>query len=375
MLSCGDCHPESENYPQHPYDSYQGGATCGNCHCGSDHLNIHKTSVPGCRDCHSHVFDNINDGYNNYAMDDDPANLAPNEPDMTHKRDSRVAFLGRDPQGLSGSGTYFYSRHAYPDSSGGWTGATGYDRTGDQVCINCHSEIVRNEGARRDDNWGMSSPCKPCHLLWADDVTPNVHYLASPHCTDCHSASSRHAGASLQNPPKDYTRVPAISSMLRDSVHKRLVMNTTTGNPSNYHGCLICHTDVDFSIYYDEDFFEIAITDYGGVHKWSSMPSCTRCHSLDDNIISPGPRAYEHERLDIDWDDNAQCLRCHNIYNQTAGRYHGHNVTIESCVGCHYNATAMNDYGTPAMYVYENESMGDECADCHNIAYHPPPKP
>ena len=373
IISCGDCHPESENYPLHPYKGYQGGATCSNCHCGSDHLNIHDISIPGCKDCHARVFDSIKDGYNNYAMDDDPANLAPGGSNMTHKRDTRVAFMGNDPQGQSGSGNYFYSRHAYPGPSGGWVDATGPARSGDQICLNCHSEIVRHEGARRDENWDMASPCKPCHTLWADDVTPNpnVHRLSSPHCTDCHSTCSVHAGASLQNLPKDYTRVPAISSMLKDSVHKRLVMNITTGNPSNYHGCLICHTDVDFSISYD-DLFEIVIADYGGVHKWSSMPSCTKCHSLDDDIISPGPRAYGHERLDIDGGNNTQCLRCHNIYNQTAGRYHGHNATIESCIGCHYNFAAMNDYGTPEMYVYGNESMGDECAGCHDTKHHPP---
>ena len=379
VLSCGDCHPESENYPQHPYAGYRGGATCANCHSGSGHLNIHEISVPGCGDCHSKVFDDIKEGYDYYAMDDDPANLAPNGSKMTHKRDTIVSLLfgGSDPQGLSGIGSYFYSRHAYPDSSGGWQDATGPERTGDQVCINCHSEIVRNEGVLHDENWGMVT-CKPCHDLWNDAVyggTPNVHYLSSPHCTDCHTTCSWHAGISMQNPPKDYARAPAISLMLEDSVHERLVMNTTTGNPSNYLGCLICHTGVDFNIYYDDAFFEITIMDYGGVHRWSSMPSCTRCHSLDDNITSLGPGAYGHERLDIGWDNNTQCLICHNIYNQTAGRYHGHNVTIESCVGCHYNATAMNDYGTPAMYVYGNESMGDACADCHNTTYHPPSKP
>ena len=244
---------------------------------------------------------------------------------------------------------------------------------GGELCFPCHPEIAERAtgpGAHA----ALEDGCDSCHDVHAtafwDDQSTNEGITKD--CTDCHSASSRHAGASLQNPPKDYTRVPAISSMLKDSVHKRLVMNTTTGNPSNYHGCLICHTDVDFSIYYDDALFEIAITDYGGVHRWSSMPSCTRCHSLDNGIISPGPRAYGHERLDIDQGDNTRCLRCHNIYNQTAGRYHGHNATIESCAGCHYNFAAMNDYGTPEVYVYGDESMGDECADCHNTEYHPP---
>ncbi|KAF5415157.1 MAG: hypothetical protein C5S48_06655 [Candidatus Methanogaster sp.] len=58
--------------------------------------------------------------------------------------------------------------------------------------------------------------------------------------------------------------------------------------------------------------------------------------------------------------------------SHTAGRYHRHNVTIESCAGCHYNVAAINDYGTSEMHVCGNESMGDECAGCHDTEYHPP---
>ncbi len=392
ILTCDDCHPESEDYPIHPYEGYQGNnATCANCHCnGTDHLNIHSISIPRCSDCHDSVYEDINEGYDNYAMNDDPLNLAPNGSNMTHKRDTRVAlFWGSDPQGLSadGSGGTFYSRHAYPDSTGGWPpDAIGDPRNGDQICLNCHSDIVRSVGAEHDENWNTCYD-KPCHNLWTDDEygTPNVHYLSAPHCTDCHAAglpNSWHTydQSMSDNPPKNYARAPAIGLMLEQSIHKRLILNTTTDKPSNYLGCLICHTNASFSIDYGD--FEITITEYDGVHRWNSKPACTKCHSLSDDISRPGPPAYAHDLLDgIVWGNNTQCLKCHNIYNQTADRYHGHDASTESCVGCHYNYTAMDDYGTPDVYV--NETMyeasvhgnnpGDDCVMCHTN-YHPPPE-
>jgi len=392
ILTCKDCHPESENYPIHPYEGYQGSnnATCANCHCdGADHLNIHNISAPRCSDCHDSVYDDISEGYNNYAMNDDPENLAPIGSNMTHKRDTRVASgWGSDPQGLSIGGTVsgiLYSRHACPDSSGGWGGATGPARNGDQVCLNCHSDIVRTVGAKHEGDWN-SCYAEACHNLWIDDATygtPNVHYLSVPHCTDCHTQAlsySGHIACDVLKPPKNYGRAPYIGLMLEQSIHKRLIMNTSTGKPTNYLGCLICHTDVGFSINYGD--FEITITDYDGAHTWNSKPSCTKCHSLSGDISRPGPEAYAHDLLDgIVWGNNTQCLECHNIYNQTAGRYHGHNASTESCVGCHYNDTAMDDYGTPDMYVNETmyresvhgSSPGDDCTECHTD-YHPPPE-
>ena len=391
ILTCGDCHPESVDYPIHPYDGYSGEntATCANCHCGgADNLNIHNISVPRCSDCHSTVYDDLIDGYNNYAMDNDSENLAPGGSNMTHNRDTRVASAwGSDPQGMSMSDDnsgILYSRHAYPDSSGGWEGATGPVRKGDQICLNCHSDIVRTVGAEHEQDWN-SCYSKVCHTLWTDDKygTPNVHYLAIPHCTDCHSEALSYAGhlfCDMMDAPKNYARAPAIGTMLEDSVHKRLIMNTTTDNPSNYLGCLICHTNASFEIDYGD--FEITITEYDGVHVWNSMPQCTKCHSLSDDVSRPGPPAYAHDLLEgITWGNNTQCLKCHNIYNQTAGRYHGHDAGTESCTGCHYNNTAMDDYGTPDVYV--NEAMykasvhgtdpGDDCSKCHTD-YHPPPE-
>jgi len=181
-------------------------------------------------------------------------------------------------------------------------------------------------------------------------------------------------------PPKDYGRAPYVGLMLEQSIHKRLIMNTTTEKPTNYLGCLICHTNASFEIDYGD--FEITITDGGGAHIWNSLPSCTKCHSISGDVSRPGPEAFAHDLLEgIEWGNNTQCLECHNIYNQTAGRYHGHNASTESCVGCHYNYTAMDDYGTPDVYVNETmyrgsvhgSSPGDDCNGCH-IEYHPPPE-
>ncbi|KAF5410710.1 MAG: hypothetical protein C5S47_05915 [Candidatus Methanogasteraceae archaeon] len=391
ILTCDDCHPESVDYPIHPYEGYSGEntATCANCHCGgADNINIHNISVPRCSDCHSAVYDDLIDGYNNYAMDNDSENLAPGGSNMTHKRDTRVASAwGSDPQGMSMGGEssgILYSRHAYPDSSGGWDGATGPARKGDQICLNCHSDIVRTVGVEHEQDWN-SCYAKVCHNLWTDDEygAPNVHYLAIPHCTDCHSEALSYSGhlfCDVMDAPKNYARAPAIGTMLEDSVHKRLIMNTTTDNPSNYLGCLICHTNASFEIDYGD--FEITITEYDGVHVWNSLPQCTKCHSLQDDVSRPGPPAYAHDLLEgIEWGNNTQCLKCHNIYNQTAGRYHGHDAKTESCSGCHYNNTAMDDYGAPDVYVNEvmykasvhGTDPGDDCSKCHTD-YHPPPE-
>ena len=401
ILTCDDCHPESTDYPIHPYEDYSGEstATCANCHCdGADHLNIHNISAPQCSDCHSQVYDDISDGYDNYAMKNDSENLAPAGSNMTHKRDTKVASAwGSDPQGMSMGGTtsgILYSRHAYPNSSGGWDGATGPARNGDQVCINCHSDIVRTAGAEHEEDWN-SCYSKACHNLWVDDEygTPNVHYLSVPYCTDCHTQALSYTGhvlCDVMEPPKDYGRAPYIGLMLEQSIHKRLIINATTEKPTNYLGCLICHTGASFSIDYGDDDdgddeygdFEITIDDYDGVHTWNSLPSCTKCHSLSDDISRPGPPAFAHDLLEgIEWGNNTQCLKCHNIYNQTVDRYHGHDANTESCTGCHYNYTAMDGYGTPDVYV--NETMyrasvhgtdpGDDCAKCHTD-YHPPPE-
>ena len=401
ILTCDDCHPESVYYPIHPYEGYQGEstATCANCHCdGADHLNIHDIAAPRCSDCHSPVYDDISDGYDNYAMKNDSENLAPAGSNMTHKRDTKVAASwGSDPQGMSMGGTasgILYSRHAYPNSSGGWDGAAGPARNGDQICINCHSDIVRTVGAEHEGDWD-SCYSKACHNLWADDEygTPNVHYLSVPYCTDCHTQALSYSGhvlCDVMEPPKDYGRAPYIGLMLEQSIHKRLIINATTEKPTNYLGCLICHTDASFSIDYGDDHgdddeygdFEITIDDYDGVHTWNSLPSCTKCHSLSDGISRPGPPAFAHDLLEgIEWGNNTQCLKCHDIYNQTVDRYHGHDANTESCTGCHYNYTAMDDYGTPDVYV--NETMyqasvhgtdpGDDCAKCHTD-YHPPPE-
>ncbi|RZN35634.1 MAG: hypothetical protein EF813_08465 [Methanosarcinales archaeon] len=401
ILTCDDCHPESADYPIHPYEGYQGEntATCANCHCdGADHLNIHNISAPRCSDCHSPVYDDISDGYANYVMENDSENLAPAGSNMTHKRDTKVAATwGSDPQGMSMGETnsgILYSRHAYPNSSGGWDGAAGPARNGDQVCINCHSDIVRTAGAEHEDDWN-NCYSKACHNLWTDDEygTPNVHYLSVPYCTDCHTQALSYSGhvlCDVMDAPKDYGRAPHIGLMLDQSIHKRLIINATTEKPTNYLGCLICHTDASFSIDYGDDpdgddeygDFEIMIDDYDGVHTWNSLPSCTKCHSLSDNISRPGPPAYAHDLLEgITWGNNTQCLECHNIYNQTVDRYHGHDANTESCTSCHYNYTAMDDYGTPEVYV--NKTMykvsvhgtdpGDNCAKCHTN-YHPPPE-
>ncbi|PPA78430.1 MAG: hypothetical protein C00003105_00580 [ANME-2 cluster archaeon HR1] len=374
--TCADCHPISfgSNVPQwmdttsgdprdiggHPYEGNNDKAVvnCSFCH-NQFHSLYDGSNVLSCIDCHNQVYEDIDTGYNNYSMNDDPDNLAPGGSSMTHKKDTITSsYCGSDPQGLSGTGSFLYARHANPLSSGGWPGATGSDRNADQVCLNCHARIVRNTGILHEQRWNCTR-CESCHEIWINQVildandthyssnciechdippvlpdnysgsdqtqytnAPNIHYISAPQCTDCHAATlpgSAHVW-SMENIPKNYMRTPAIGLMLSESVHKDLVLDTSTNRPTNYPGCLICHTDVGFNI--DPDNTKITITDYCGVHTWYSMPVCTKCHSIDNSIIRPGPKACEQPNHE--WDNNAQCLTCHN--NQNAGRDHGHDV-------------------------------------------------
>jgi hypothetical protein len=372
-----------------------------------------STLSPLCTICHSKTADEIETGYDNYAMNNDSNNLAPYGSNMTHKRDTitgNESGFGDDPP----DGNVRYARHANPESSGGWPGATGSAREPNQICINCHSERIRYWGIENENTWNAreNEHCTPCHSLWTNDIKPDAHNLSIPYCSDCHGQLNDpdtinhsaqipvdvnctychfvvvvvdeefdHINENFLIPPKDYTLTPSIGMMLNDSAHKRMILNTSTNHPTNYTGCMVCHTTVTFTANSTPDTLTINITDHSGAHTWNSKPNCTKCHSINDSVQRPGPYPYEHDILGMEWGNNTQCLECHNIYNQTAGRYHGHNATTESCTACHYNYTAMNDYGKPSVYVNEimyTESVhgtnpGTNCTECHT-QYHPPPE-
>ncbi|HJH28760.1 MAG TPA: hypothetical protein C5S51_03580 [Methanosarcinaceae archaeon] len=367
-----------------------------------------STLSPLCTTCHTKTGDEIETGYDNYAMNDNSNNLAPSGSNMTHKRDTITGNLfGDDPP----DGNVRYARHANPDSSGGWPGATGTAREPNQVCINCHSDRIRYWGIVNENTWDdyQNEHCNPCHYIWHDTPKPDAHNLSIPYCSDCHGQLNDpdsyyhnnnpncpichapmfdasdpywHRTRNLLISPKDYSLTPSIGMMLNDSAHKRMILNTSTNHPTNYTGCMVCHTTVTFTANSTPDTLTINITDHSGAHTWNSKPSCTKCHSISESVERPGPYPYGHELLNIGWGNNTQCLKCHNIYNQTAGRDHGHDVTNrESCTGCHYNYQAMNDYGNPSVYV--NETMyadsvhgikpGANCTQCHTKD-HPPPE-
>ncbi len=340
-----------------------------------------STLSPLCTTCHTKTGDEIDTGYDDYAMNDDSNNLAPSGSNMTHKRDTITGnWYANDPPDYN----VRYARHANPNSSGGWSGANGTARDPNQICINCHSELIREWGINNEGVW---FDCKPCHQTWIETIKPDAHKLSIPYCSDCHvlhtgtSNPYWHTGQNILVLPKDYTITPDIGFMINDSAHKRMILNTSTSYPTNPTGCLVCHTTVTFTVNSTPDALNINITNHSGAHTWDSKPACTKCHSIDSAVQRPGPYPYEHDILGMEWGNNTQCLECHNIYNQTLGRYHGHNATTESCTACHYNYTAMNDYGKPSVYVnetmYESSvhgtSPGTNCSQCHTN-YHPPPE-
>lgn len=121
--------------------------------------------------------------------------------------------------------------------------------------------------------------------------------------------------------------------MLNDSVHRRMVLNTTTGHTTDYTGCIVCHTEVTFIFNSSTGPIDMQITDHSGAHTWNSKPDCTKCHSINTNIERPGPYPGGHESFNMEWENNTQCLGCH-----VGKQSHGHSVSgggDPDCISCH----------------------------------------
>lgn len=316
---------------------------------------------------------------------------------MTHKKDTITGVgYANDPPEFN----VRYARHANPNSIGGWIDAQGPSRDRDQVCINCHAQRVRYWGLKKESYWNGVSSCIPCHQLWIHDqynpnsLYPSAHTLSIPSCTDCHAQSTGlnnpywHASSSYNwlDSPKDYTNeLTATGMMLNDSVHRRMVLNTTTGHTTDYTGCIVCHTEVTFIFNSSTGPIDMQITDHSGAHTWNSKPDCTKCHSINTNIERPGPYPGGHESFNMEWENNTQCLGCH-----VGKQSHGHSVSgggDPDCISCHdidssalsrVNVSFINSSAHMNLNIDAIDTSGNPdnkiCWGCHQPAGTAPPK-
>jgi len=325
-----------------------------------------NTSSPLCTQCHTKTAAEIQEGYENasggYAMMDDSSNLAPYGSNMTHKKDTVVdTEVGEDlPTHL-----VTYARHSNPNALGRWAESPIEERPGNQICINCHTSTIQK--IQNETIQGIA--CAICHGIWnldqyrlADLGQPNAHNLYNPRCSDCHGqyvSNSKHVGITLKD-PKDYSNVTYykfgtgtrdfgntnyIGWMMNNSVHRN--MTWTGDNPTKQDGCLVCHTNVGFTIDYTADNkLNINIIDRFGVHTWNSNPDCTKCHA---NTIAANSRwASGKSKEHGSTINNTDCLNgCHageerpftsTIPLALPDRGHGHDVKPAGgpdCIGCH----------------------------------------
>ncbi|MFQ6072254.1 MAG: hypothetical protein ACE5KT_06085, partial [Methanosarcinales archaeon] len=110
---------------------------------------------------------------------------------------------------------------------------------------------------------------------------------------------------------------------LNFSVHRKMVLDTTTNQITNSKGCIVCHTKVTFEI--SED---IEILNKSGVHTWIAKPLCIKCHS-------PPINGTMHQNLTLTPNTNSECLNCHSPANTKGIR--GHNITLFKISSKEYN--------------------------------------
>ncbi|MFQ6118746.1 MAG: S-layer protein domain-containing protein, partial [Methanosarcinales archaeon] len=288
VKACWTCHGDWKEPVQHPKNDI-----------------LEYANPKKCLDCHSNVVKEIKEGY-----------LMENS--MTKPRNEIIAPLGEDPDNF-GEKVGLYARHANPLESIG----KEQDRDPNQVCLNCHSGIIRKFGEYKSEYGNIS--CRPCHYLWKpDQKNPSPHDITLPKCTDCHSSLTK----TVQEPWNIYSVSPMMPNLkvgpnLNFSVHRKMVLNTTTNQITNSKGCLVCHTKVTFEI--SED---IEILNKSGVHTWIAKPLCLKCHS-------PPINGKWHQNLTLTPNTNSECLNCHSPANTRGIR--GHNITLFKISSKEYN--------------------------------------
>jgi len=337
-----------------------------------------NTLSPLCTECHTKIAAEIQEGYENssggYAMMDNNRTLAPYGSNMTHKRDTLMT-RGGFGNDLPSEGD-MYARHANPNTGGAWVGASNLARAAypNQICINCHSNIVEDW-----ESYGMCSS-NVCHNL----DSPNAHEIVKTKCNYCHLSGNYplHLFTTIKlSLPKNYLTVLLpdagynADTMLNNSAHRNMVWDNAESKPTNQIGCLVCHTNVNFTIDYTAgNELNIIVTDRSGIHTWNSNPDCTKCHA---NTIAANSRwgsgkSKEHGSMI----NNTACLSgCHAGSERTftsiaplplPERGHGHDVQPAGgpdCIGCHntsgvspkVNFSVVND----SLSIHQNISTYD----------------
>jgi len=294
---------------------------------------------------------------------------------MTHNKDTLVGLGDYQPQFADPPDGKFYSRHSNPFSSGGYPGATGSDRNPNHICLNCHSKVVRDQGIMRENNYYNSFNCGVCHGIWGFGL--KSHELSVTKCTDCHNGAVNmdqpwigypnfHYSYDYLVPPDSYGHVADIGRKINSSAHGRLVNDTTTGLPVNSKGCLICHTDANYTIDYNGQAVEIIINGGSRLHVWNSEPYCTNCHALIGEPALAGPTLPSHSFTSLVKNDNSICLECHGGQDT-----HGHTVASVNgtdCISCHspgdVNISLFGRHEKIYNSIVENVT-NDDCWTCH----------
>ncbi|PWB55569.1 MAG: hypothetical protein C3F06_02215 [Candidatus Methanoperedenaceae archaeon] len=300
---------------------------------------------------------------------------APSGQNMTHKKDTLVGLGEYQPQFADPPDGKFYSRHSNPFTSGGYPGATGSDRNPNHICLNCHSKVVRDQGLMRENNYYNSFNCGVCHGIWGFGL--KSHELSVTKCTDCHNGAVNmdqpwigypnfHYSYDYLVPPDSYGHIADIGRKINSSVHGSLVNDTTTGLPVNSKGCLICHTDANYTINYNGGAVEIIINEGSRLHVWNSEPYCTSCHALTGEQSLSGPTLPSHSFTTLEKNNNSICLECHGGQDK-----HGHTVTSVNgilCIACHSQDVNISLFGRHADINISDGAgnvTNNDCWTCH----------
>ncbi len=334
---CWGCHQTGGIQPNGHPDKMTNPYKCIDCHGrNSDTQPSHVGT--GVSYSASKTSQEITDGY---GLGD-----APTGQNMTHMRDTTISYnwLFKSPNNQE---EYMFSRHSDPNQPGRYPGTyDGGPRDQNRVCISCHSKKIRDEGQFKENNWNTYAYCgggAGCHDLWRKyDIypLPTSHEISITKCTDCHSqlvkftSAAHNTDPEFLQPPDNYLKIVFVGDNNIDvSAHARLVNNTPTGIPTNNSGCIICHTDANYTINYSKNPIEITINNDSKSHLWNSDPYCTNCHKLSGGGKGPDPT--NHISFNIVEKDNSRCYDCHS----PTQRY-GHSVSAltsggADCKSCH----------------------------------------
>ncbi len=232
----------------------------------------------------------------------------------------------------------------------GVSGSPALAKSGDELCVACHSLAAQNPGRKRE--LGIGPGANPQDVE-SEFLKPYTHREAR--CLDCHSA---HLAVQTASPDSE----PGLSTGLRKGSTKR-------GFASEADLCLSCHgsrgprgADVhDLRALFDPanpSYHPVLATGRSGAVpslrpplSVSSIINCTDCHGSDSTAGAQGPHGSRHAsllRMPYSKQDNqaetpdayALCYGCHDravVMGQDAFPLHRKHVVDErsACWVCH----------------------------------------